>query len=441
VRGIDGAAVEHVTTLVQWLTAQLDISSEALRSGGAQLLLILLTYGIAAALRRATVARTDALLDRVDPRFRNPRFMQALRPLVVPMLWWLAVSLASGLVGELGYAPGLLRIASSLLVAWIVINATSALVRDPLLSRSIATVVWIVVALDIVGLLAATQAALDSFALSLGSLRISLLSVLKAAALLALSLWAAFAVSRLAQLRISQITGLSPSVQVLIANLLKITLVVLAVLIALNSVGIDLTALAVFSGAVGVGVGFGLQKIVSNLVSGVILLLDRSIKPGDVIEVENTFGWITSLGARYVSVHARDGKEYLIPNEDLITHRVINWSFSSPLVRLDVPFAVAYGSDLRRVRELAVVAAGEPSRILKAPAPACHVTGFGASAVELLLRVWIRDPSNGVTNVKGEVLLALYESLNANGIEIPAPQLEVRVKNSGQPPESHPIPP
>src|SRR5471030_1656431 len=188
-------------------------------------------------------------------------------------------------------------------------------------------------------------------------MRVSLLGVLKAAIALTLLLWAALALSRLIQLRVAQISSLTPSVQVLITNLLKITLVGLAVVVGLNTVGVDLTGLAVFSGAVGVGVGFGLQKIVSNLVSGIILLLDKSIKPGDVIEIDQTYGWITSLGARYVSVRSRDGKEYLIPNEDLITHRVVNWSFSSPLVRLDVEFGVAYGSDLRAVRALAVAAA------------------------------------------------------------------------------------
>ncbi len=419
----------YVAALVQWLRTTFAISPENLRSSGAQLVLVVLTLLIAVALRRFTVARTDALLERADRRFRNPRLMQALRPLVTPAFWWIEVLLVSGFVGGLGQATGLLHVAASLLIAWIAINATSALVREPLLSRAIAAVVWLVVALDIVGLLGATEDALDGFALTLGALRISLLGVLKAGFLLAILLWAAVALSRLVQARINQITGLSPSVQVLIANLLKITLVVLAVLVALNTVGIDLTALAVFSGAVGVGVGFGLQKIVSNLISGFILLLDRSIKPGDVIEIEDTFGWITSLGARYVSVRSRDGKEYLIPNEDLITHRVVNWSYSSPLVRLDVPFGVAYGSDLRRVRELAVAAAGQPSRVLKKPPPACHVTAFGDSAVDLVLRVWIEDPSNGVTNVKGEVFLALYESLAANGIQIPFPQRDIRVRD------------
>ena len=227
----------------------------------------------------------------------------------------------------------------------------------------------------------------------------------------------------------SKITGLTPSVQVLIANFLRISLIVLAIIVALDAVGIDLTALALFSGAVGVGIGLGLQKVVANFVSGVILLLDRSIKPGDVIEIEQTFGRITSMGARFVSVRSRDGKDYLLPNEDLITHRVINWTYSSPLVRLDLPFGVPYGSDLRQVRAIATEAVVKVGRVVAMPAPVCHATAFGSSAIEFLLRFWIEDPDNGVTNVKGEVLIAVYDALTANGIELPFPRFDIRLQD------------
>ena len=203
----------------------------------------------------------------------------------------------------------------------------------------------------------------------------------------------------------------------------------MALLIGLNAVGIDLTAFAVFSGAVGVGIGFGLQKIVSNFVSGIILLLERSIKPGDVIEVGSTFGSVTYLGARYASVRGRDGKEYLIPNENLITNQVVNWSYSSLLVRLDVPFGVGYESDLHTVRELAVEVAAQTKRVLATPAPVCHVTEFGDSAVNLLLRFWIEDPGNGVTNIKGAVLLGLWDAFRQHHIELPFPQRELRIRD------------
>jgi small-conductance mechanosensitive channel len=419
--------------LQEWLSVHVDAPRAVLWTAALELMLIALAYLLARAVRWFTRAQTDALIERIDARFRNPRLMSALRPLVVPSVWCGFVLLASLLAQRLGYATALLHSAASLLIAWIVIRATAALVRDPLLSYAIAVIVWMIAAADILGLLDAIAAALDRVALTIGSLRLSLLTVIKATLLLALLLWAASTASRIAQLRINKVTSLTPSIRVLVANLLKITLIVLAVVVALNTVGIDLTALALFSGAVGVGVGLGLQKVVSNFVAGIILLLDRSVKSGDVIETEQTFGRITSMGARYVSVRSRDGKEYLIPNEDLITHRVVNWSYSSRLVRLDVFFGVAYGTDLRKVRELAVAAAARSARILPAPPPACHVTALGESAVNFVLRFWIEDPDNGVTNVKGEVLIAIYETLTEAAIELPFPQYEVRLKTGPRP--------
>ena len=180
-------------------------------------------------------------------------------------------------------------------------------------------------------------------------------------------------------------------------------------------------------GAIGLGIGFGMQKVVSNLVSAIILLLDKSIKPGDVISVGETFGWITGLGARYVSVVTREGKEHLIPNEDLITGQVVNWSHSSDLVRLDIPFGVAYDSDPHLVREIAKSAVGDVKRIVKIPNPQCHIVGFGDSSVDLKLRFWIRDPSAGLTNVRGDAYLALWDALKENNIEIPFPRRDVTV--------------
>jgi small-conductance mechanosensitive channel len=255
------------------------------------------------------------------------------------------------------------------------------------------------------------------------------LLVIKAVLVVAILLWIALGLSRVIDTRLQNSPALSPSVRVLTGNLVRIALISVALLIGLNAVGIDLTAFAVFSGAVGVGIGFGLQKIVSNFVSGIILLLERSIKPGDVIEVGSTFGSVTYLGARYASVRGRDGKEYLIPNENLITNQVVNWSYSSLLVRLDVPFGVAYDSDLHAVRELAVEVAKRTKRVLASPTPVCHLTAFGDSAVNLLLRFWIEDPANGVTNIKGAVLLGLWDAFNEHRIEMPFPQREVRIRD------------
>ena len=412
-----------------WLDAHVDVSRALLVSALLQLAVLGVGYLAARFVRRLTMSRTDALVERIDPRLRSPRLVAALRPLVVPVMWWAIILLESLLAGALGYSATILRVSASLLIAWIVIRATSVLVRDAALSFAIAMVVWLIAAIDILGLGEATTTALDRLAFTIGTLRLSLLSVIEAILLLSLLLWASFAISRLVQRRIATVSALTPSVQILIANSLKITLIVLAVVITLDTVGIDLTALALFSGAVGVGVGLGLQKVVANFVSGVILLLDRSVKPGDVIEIEQTFGLITSMGARYVSVRSRDGKDYLLPNEDLITHRVVNWTYSSRLVRLDIPFGVAYGTDLHRLREVAVAAATTVQRVMATPTPVCHATAFSQSSIDFVLRFWIEDPHNGVTNVKGEVLIALDDAFKAHRIELPFPQYEVRLRS------------
>ena len=175
------------------------------------------------------------------------------------------------------------------------------------------------------------------------------------------------------------------------------------------------------------------RKVVSNLVSGVIILLDKSIKPGDVISLGETFGWINSLGARYVSVVTRDGREYLIPNEDLITGQVVNWSHSNDFVRLDIYFGTSYDDDPHLVRRVAIEAVGSLDRVLSNPkAPVCHIVGFGDSSVDYILRFWIEDPTGGLTNIRGAVYLALWDAFQAHEISIPFPQREVRVLKDGE---------
>jgi small-conductance mechanosensitive channel len=246
---------------------------------------------------------------------------------VVPWLVLLLI-LWSGRLAfhEAGRHARLLHLAENLALAWVIIRFTSALVRNTKVASGIAMAAWLFAALNIVGLIEPTLHLLDSMSVSIGHFRLSVLLVLKGAVFMTVLLWAANMSSRLIEQRLLKFHTMAPAMQVLTAKLAKVVLLTLAVVIALNAVGIDLTAFAVFSGAIGVGVGFGLQKVVSNLISGVILLLDRSIKPGDVIEIAGTYGWITRLNARFVSVSTRDGIEHLIPNEDLITQRVTNWS-------------------------------------------------------------------------------------------------------------------
>jgi len=262
--------------------------------------------------------------------------------------------------------------------------------------------------------------------------RISLLLIIKAVGLLTVLVWMASIGGDFLDRRIKQHLELAPSLQVLMGKLIKAVLMVAAVVVALSAVGINLTALTVFSGAVGLGIGFGLQKVAANLISGIIILIDKSIKPGDVISLGDTFGWISSLRGRYVSVVTRDGVEYLIPNEDFVTEKVVNWSHSNRNVRLDVNFGVSYDSDPHQVRKIAVEAVADIARVSTYPAPVCHVVGFGDSSIDLVLRFWITDPEGGLTNIRGAAFLALWDAFKANKIEIPFPHRQILLPKNAE---------
>lgn len=356
----------------------------------------------------------------------------ALTPLTFPLITVVMLWLAKVTAVTVEWPFHLITIAVSLLTAWIIIGLTTRLVRDPVWAKFIALTAWSIAALNIVGLLDLTINFLDTMAVTLGSFRVSALTVIKGMLSLAVLIWAASGLSQLLEARIRSSKNLTPSVQVLITKLLKIVLIVTAVVAAVSSVGIDLTAFAVFGGALGVGIGLGLQKAVSNLTSGLMLLMDKSIKPGDVIAVSGTYGWVSSLGARYVSVVTRDGIEHLIPNEELVTQRVENWTHSNSKIRLKTPVGVHYQSDVHKAITLCLQAADETDRVLKHPEPKCLLRGFGDNSVDLELRMWIQDSQNGINNVRSEVLLNIWDKFKEQNIEIPYPQRDLHLKSSDE---------
>ena len=328
----------------------------------------------------------------------------------------------------------LIGIVATLVSAWVIVAIATRLIRNPLLRGILRWAALIYVTLSILDLTTQASEILDGIAFSFGETRLSALLILKAIATLFIFLGVAGWASAAVQRRLQANENLSPSLRVLTAKVLRILFYAIAVVIALQSIGFDLTSLTVLSGAIGLGIGFGLQKVVSNLVSGLIVLLDKSIKPGDVITLGDTFGWVTQLNARYVGVNTRDGREYLIPNEDLITTQVVNWTHSDNLVRLDIFFGVSYDSDPHQVRKLAREAAAGVDRVVATPAPVCHIVGFGDSSIDFILRFWITDPSGGLTNVRGNVFLALWDTLKEAEIEIPFPRRDVTLLNQPQVP-------
>jgi len=418
------AALLHdfMTESLTWLRLHA-LSASTLQQSAAILAAILL-----ALLLSRTILRGKA----ASPVESDNRFLHLAAQLRIhcfSLIWFLLQLFALFIFIQLQRPHQLLKVTTSLLAVWVVVELTSSLFRSTVWIRIVAIAAWTLAALNILGLLEPAILMLDRLAFTLGGLRISLLNVLKAVFFLALLLWLAQSILHLFEKRIRAATSLSPSLQVLFVKLLKVLLLTVATVSALGIVGIDLTSFTVFTGAVGVGVGFGLQKIISNLISGIILLLDKSIKPGDVITIGDTYGWINSLGARYVSLITRDGREFLIPNEDLITHQVENWSFTNNAVRLKVPVGIHYKSDVRRAIELCLEASRETGRILSIPQPICLLIGFGDSSVNLELRFWIDDPTNGLGNVKSEVLLKIWDKFHQNGIEIPYPQRDLHIRS------------
>ncbi len=322
----------------------------------------------------------------------------------------------------------LLGILADLVLALLVIAAVSRQIGNGFLRQAVRYAGWAWVTLSITGFTDEVKTLLDSIGLQLGESWVSLWLLVQSVFVLGVLFFVASFLSRSGASGIRRNRDITPSMQVLAIKFLQVALYGAAFFIGLKLIGLDLTGLAVLSGAIGVGLGFGLQKVVSNLVSGIIILLDKSIKPGDVISLGSTFGWIDSLGARYVSVVTRDGKEFLIPNEDLITGQVVNWSHTSPYVRLDVLFGTSYGDDPHKVRKIAIEAALSVDRVLERPrAPVCHIVNFGDSAIEYKLRFWIKDPTGGLTNIRGNVYLALWDAFQEHGISIPFPQREVRL--------------
>lgn len=353
----------------------------------------------------------------------------AFNVLMFPVIWlgltWSIVLIAESIDRQVT----LLFIAGSLMAAWIVIRFTATLFRNPFLTRTIAITAWTIAALNILGIIGPILAFLDSLKFQVGDLDLSVLALVQALLYLAVLLWVASLLSQFVEDRLAKATSLTPSVAVLTGKLFRIFLFVAAFFFAISSVGIDLTVFAVFGGALGVGLGFGLQKVVSNFVSGIILLLDKSIKPGDVISVGDTYGWVKSLNARYVSLDTRDGIEHLIPNEDLIVQRVENWSYSNSRIRLRVPVGIHYKSDVRLAIEQCIEAAASNPRVLTDPPPQCLLRGFGDSSVDLEIRMWVNDPQNGLSNVKSQVLLEVWDRFHQHGIEIPYPQRDVHIKS------------
>ena len=412
---------EILQHIMAWLEGVV-LTYDSLFQLGAVFILLLLSSGIVFWLKPA--------MKKLFGERQTFRKLEVLyiNPMYLPVIWLILLEMADTVMQLQEFPTGIMRIAISLLSAWIVIRLATNLIKTREIARLVRVLVWVLVALNVVGWLDPGMELLDKARFKIGEYEVSVLGMITGVLTLLVLVWVGNLLAGLMESWLKKVPTVTPSARVLLSKLSRIVLVVVAFLIALSSVGIDLTAFAVLGGAIGVGVGFGLQKVVSNFISGVILLLDRSIKPGDVIEVSGTYGRIDKLAARYTSVIARDGREFLVPNEDMITQPVINWTYTNKEVRRHLPVGISYGSDVDRAIEILLEAADETSRVIKSPAPRVLIKGFGDSSIDLELRAWIADSEQGVSNVASEVYYLIWKKFQEDdSVEMPFPQRDVHI--------------
>jgi small-conductance mechanosensitive channel len=331
----------------------------------------------------------------------------------------------------------LLAVSAKLALAWLAIRLVTSVIRNEFIVKLVSLSAWFIAALSVIGQLGSTLDLLDSDQVSivLGGLRLTPLVLIKLGALLIVALWLTSIASNFIESRINRSADLTPSIQVLLVKMIRMGLMTVAVIVALSAVGINLSALAVFSGAVGVGIGIGLQKIVANFISGIILLADKSVKPGDLVTIGDSSGRISAMKTRYISVAAGDGREFLIPNEDLVTQKVVNWTYTDKNTLVKVLFSANYDADPRLVCKLAIEIAAAAPRAIKGKPPNCILTEFAEAGMKFSLTFWIADP-DGMDNVKSDVMLALWDAFKREGIRVPYPVRELRIRGGALPVES-----
>jgi small-conductance mechanosensitive channel len=378
-----------------------------------------------------------------DPENLPDRLRELLFVGAPPALTLVILAAVDGLLHAAGLRADMVDGAVQLIGLLLLIRVVIYVLRVSLGTRArvkgwgaaITGVIWIFLSLHLLGWGDEVIRALDGIGMQAGKTRISVWSVMKLLVTVSVFVLLALWVSRWLERHVLKLDALAPTMRIGIAKFVQAFLVGLSVLVGLNAAGLDLTTLNVLTGAIGIGLGFGLQSIAANFVSGFVLLMDRSIKPGDVISFTGTtgtategFGWVEELRGRYVVVRDRDGVETLVPNQNLITNPVINWSYTDPRVRLKLPIRVSYKDDPEIAMKLLLQATHGHPRILHEPTPVARLMGFGDHGIELELRFWIPDPQEGVNNVRSDVNRRIWRLFKDNGLTIPVAQREIRVE-------------
>jgi small-conductance mechanosensitive channel len=410
-----------------------------------QLMLMAAVLGLslltATMVRRWTV-RHSAAMPPEGVRARLIELSLIELPFVVALF---ALLVARTAVAALGSTVALLDVAMQLATALILVRLGMYLLRLALGQRNwlrvwetrLTMIIWLVISFELIGWFDGIESTLDSINLLPGTGRFTLWALLKGLVIITAFVLVTSVIARTIERRVMHIDALALSTRIGITKFTNFFLISLGVLLGINAAGVDLTALTVLTGAIGLGLGFGLQSIASNFVSGFVLLMDRSIKPGDVISFTGqpgtnteSFGWVQALRGRYVVVRDRDGVETLVPNQNLITNPVINWSYSDRKVRLKLPVRVSYHDDPEQALTILLRATEGHPRILRDPAPVTRLMAFSDHGMDLELRFWISDPEGGVNNVRSDVNRNIWRLFRDAGITIPVAQREVVVRSA-----------
>lgn len=364
---------------------------------------------------------------------------------VFPLVAWLGLILGRDVAHDFDASTSLLDVAVPLMSSLVLVRLAVYVLRHTLpdgnwlrgSERAVAWTIWVGFVLHLTGILSRLRQVLHGIELPLGSAHITALGVIEGTLAVIVTMIVVLWLGRATEERLMRLGRVDVTVRVMLSKLAKALLIVLGVLVALSIVGIDITVLSVFGGALGVGLGLGLQKIAANYVSGFAILLDRSVRPGDLVTIDNRYGEVTRLTARYVVIRALDGTEAIVPNETVITSTVVNHSYSDRRVRERCTVQVSYATDVRMALDTLVEIARSHPRVLDTPSPVAVVTSLADSGVNLELYTWLRDPEAGTGNLRSDLHLTILETFKARGIEIPFPQREVRILGGSSPTDAN----
>ncbi len=355
---------------------------------------------------------------------------QYLLPLLLPLLMIISLSLGAVIFANFFKDSFLFQTTVQLLILFIFLRFLRILFNSNLIANLVGFFLIPAIVLNIFGLFETTVLFLDSFAISIGKVRMSIYTVIQAFVVLSVVFWSFGVISRKTKAYFAGKADLKASTKGIITKVIDILVYFIVFIIILRVFGVDMTTFTVIGGAIGVGIGFGLQKIASNFISGIILLMEKSVEIGDIVELDNgnIYGTITHFGGRYTLIEAMDGKEIMVPNEDFITNKVTNWTFNNHRVRIEIKIHIAYDSDIRKAQEIILQSANEHPRCLKYPEAECYVDSLLENSISLTIYFWVGDIAMGRMSAKNDVIIKILERFKENNIEIPMPQKEILIR-------------